>query len=305
MVQSRSFGDIEFIAYSKNGTARLISDASELNFLVNLFVNIKSTLSFIISRSFRLGNPMPLILFSKIAAKKALGKEVNEEREALFSILEDISVVEIRMLGRSRKIMCSGTTFNLLWQVFVKNQYDVSEETIKGKVVVDVGSNIGDFAIFASFFAPTKIYAFEPLSRNFALLKSNIALNRLETVVEPVKLGLGDKELEADVDSGRDVNIGVGGSSPSAVSKERIRITTLDKFFGGRTVDFLKMDVEGYEENVLLGGVETIKGFKPILSFSAYHKPSDKTRLPEIVRGIRPDYVIELNSHYEEDFYCH
>jgi hypothetical protein len=64
------------------------------------------------------------------------------------------------------------------------------------------------------------------------------------------------------------------------------------------------MDVEGYEENVLLGARETIRKWKPVLSFSAYHKPTDKTRLPEVVKSIRSDYDIRLNKHFEEDFYC-
>jgi hypothetical protein len=64
------------------------------------------------------------------------------------------------------------------------------------------------------------------------------------------------------------------------------------------------MDVEGYEENVLLGATNIIRKYKPVLSFSAYHKPTDKVRLPQLVKNIRADYRIKLNSFYEEDFYC-
>ena len=64
------------------------------------------------------------------------------------------------------------------------------------------------------------------------------------------------------------------------------------------------MDTEGFEENVLLGANKTISKFKPVLSLSAYHKPTDKDRLPKIIKSIREDYKITLNHSGEETFYC-
>ena len=45
--------------------------------------------------------------------------------------------------------------------------------------------------------------------------------------------------------------------------------------------------------------------FKPILSFSAYHNESDKEVLPKLVKSIRKDYKIDLNTFSEEVFYCY
>jgi hypothetical protein len=53
------------------------------------------------------------------------------------------------------------------------------------------------------------------------------------------------------------------------------------------------MDIEGAETNALRGGRETIRRFKPRMSLSTYHLPSDAKDVPEIVKSIRPDYVIE------------
>lgn len=70
------------------------------------------------------------------------------------------------------------------------------------------------------------------------------------------------------------------------------------------------MDVEGYEEKVLLGARKTIKKYKPVLSFSAYHKPDDRQRLPRVIKSIRPDYKcvlcpeVEGSTIREETFYC-
>jgi len=55
---------------------------------------------------------------------------------------------------------------------------------------------------------------------------------------------------------------------------------------------------------VIAHRTKAIEKFKPILSFSAYHRPDDKTTLPKVVSGIREDYKIKLNKYDEEDFYC-
>jgi len=79
---------------------------------------------------------------------------------------------------------------------------------------------------------------------------------------------------------------------------------TIDDFLGNSRVDLIKMDIEGHEEEALLGAQKAIQKFKPVLTFSAYHKQSDKIRLPEVVTSIRNDYRIKLNKYYEEDFFC-
>jgi hypothetical protein len=91
------------------------------------------------------------------------------------------------------------------------------------------------------------------------------------------------------------------------MKRQKVHVTTLDGFFSSRAGEapaFVKMDIEGFEEQALLGGKKTIASCKPILSFSAYHKPTDKEVLPRTVRSIREDYSCTLHSMGEEDFYC-
>ena len=85
----------------------------------------------------------------------------------------------------------------------------------------------------------------------------------------------------------------------------KVRVTTIDDQMHSRgRVDFIKIDAEGFEENILLGAARTMKKYKPILSFSAYHKPGDKEELPALVISIRPDYSCRLMNRSEEDIYC-
>jgi hypothetical protein len=168
--------------------------------------------------------------------------------------------------------------FELLNQVYVQNQYDVSRENVAGKTVVDVGANIGDFSMLCAVLGAKKVYAFEPDEKYFEILKNAIRENGFENIIIPINKKLG--------------------------WLNKYEIIKLDSFLNGEEVDFIKIDVEGNEANVLIGATNIIRKFKPTLSFSAYHNPSDKEVLPKIVRDIESKYEITLNSYAEEDFYC-
>ena len=196
----------------------------------------------------------------------------------------------------------------LLWyqgSVLV-NQYNITQRKIKGRIVIDAGSNIGEFAIYCARLGAKKVYAFEPVSETFRILQEQIKLNRVEDIVVPIKMGLGDRNenLKISFEFSGDGAAKIGGIAPKSELISLIRLDDFCKKEKIKEVGFIKMDVEGYEEKVLRGAEGIIKRDKPILSFSAYHKPSDKKILPEVVLGIRPDYNIKILARAEETFYC-
>lgn len=202
--------------------------------------------------------------------------------------------------------------YSIIRDIFLYDQYNM-KNNIKGSVVFDVGANVGVSSIYAVLNGAKKIYAFEPVPETYDILKNNIKLNKLENKIVPINYGLGNDERMKEVrysfagDGMAKINL-IEDEVNKKVKNTLIRIIKIDKFvkkYKIRRVNFIKMDVEGYEENVLLGAKETIKKWKPILSFSAYHLPTDKERLPNVVKSIRPDYNIELNKYGEEDFYCY
>jgi FkbM family methyltransferase len=300
-LKTRNGESIDFDVCGPDGKWRSIQSGEEFGFLVNLFWNVKSSAPFIAKRCIMKLDAAPLAAFAMLAVKKGLGREVNRERELLFRKLEGITRVRISFRGKTVQLPCVARTFGLLYQTFVMNQYDVSEENVEGKVVVDVGANIGDFSFFCAFFSPKRVYAFEPMSHTFEVLRASVDENGLEGIIIPVKKGLGEKAEIVPMQAGDDAVI---GKESRAGQEESIEIVSLDEYLSGAEIGFLKMDVEGYEENVLLRAKKTIRQWKPVLSFSAYHKPTDKVRLPEVVKSIREDYSIRLNRHFEEDFYC-
>jgi hypothetical protein len=65
---------------------------------------------------------------------------------------------------------------------------------------------------------------------------------------------------------------------------------------GLERLDFVKMDVEGAELNLLQGARETIARFAPKLGLAAYHKDDDLVTIPEQLLALDPDYQLYLGS---------
>ena len=83
---------------------------------------------------------------------------------------------------------------------------------------------------------------------------------------------------------------------------EIVKITTLDAYVREKNlprVDFIKLDVEGAELDVLKGAVTTIARFKPILALSAYHKLDDFWTLMNFVKSVRPDYEFAMRQSFD------
>ncbi|MBR0288246.1 MAG: FkbM family methyltransferase [Selenomonadaceae bacterium] len=92
-----------------------------------------------------------------------------------------------------------------------------------------------------------------------------------------------------------------GASSIDPNGNETAQIITLDSYVRENNlprVDFIKMDVEGAELDILKGAATTIARFKPILALSAYHKWEDFWTLTSFIKSIRPDYEFAMRQSY-------
>jgi FkbM family methyltransferase len=136
----------------------------------------------------------------------------------------------------------------------------------EGMVFVDVGANIGSYTLFAAKrVAPTgKVYAFESENETFEKMLHNIEINDFDNIVAK-NLAVGNKESEVeivkDLDTAKSyVRISEPNSVPSFLEKNPM--ICLDRYFEQHSVhkvDYLKIDVEGFEYNVVKGGKNFIK----------------------------------------------
>lgn len=131
--------------------------------------------------------------------------------------------------------------------------------------ILDVGANIGNHTLFFALICHAeKIFAFEPVADTFAILQKNIALNRLETVVTVTQAGVGDIGMtRANIRNYDSKNI--GGTSIEENPHGDIPIIALDEYNFSRKIDFIKIDTEGFELNVLRGGMNLIRRDRPVI----------------------------------------
>lgn len=127
-------------------------------------------------------------------------------------------------------------------------------------VVFDVGAAVGDTALtFLRSFPKAKVYCFEPHRESFLRLRKRTA--QFGERIRCFNFGLYDKEAELDffVNKESDSSSFIPPSSDSTPPKEvrKVKVRRLDdvaRELGIRKIDFLKIDVERAERNVLEGG---------------------------------------------------
>ncbi len=120
----------------------------------------------------------------------------------------------------------------------------------KYKNIIDIGANIGNHSAFFSQVMGAKVWAFEPQKDNYLLLKKNNP-NGVN-----YNVGLGADTWTAD----SIINLSNMGAS-SLVAGDEVEVHTLDSYH--LKPDFIKIDVEGMEADVIIGGLDTIKKYKP------------------------------------------
>jgi FkbM family methyltransferase len=135
----------------------------------------------------------------------------------------------------------------------------------KEGVIFDVGANIGEYSFFLTKnFKNSKIYSFEPSKKTFQFLLKN---TKNFSLIEPVNIGFGNK---------KEIKILYSNKKDSAIStlhnrkiglkeRENVNIEKLDNFCKNRNIekiDFLKIDVEGNELNILEGAKEMLNNKK-------------------------------------------
>lgn len=134
-----------------------------------------------------------------------------------------------------------------------------------GGVFLDVGSNVGNHAVFAALVLhAARVIVIEPNPVAIAVLRATVALNRLGDVIDESWLSCG---LGASASEGFGVRAGamnLGGGRMVAGGGD-LRILTGDAVVGGDHVDFVKIDVEGMELEVLVGLADTIGRCRPSL----------------------------------------
>lgn len=183
---------------------------------------------------------------------------------------------------------------------------------LAGKVVYDIGSFEG---LAAMFFARTarQVICFEPNPSSFQRLQENMKLNGFDHVnAYPIGIGAVSQELEllsswlmpggASTDRRLAEQIKTNGGK---LVRERIQVEPLDvaiRDLGLAPPDFIKIDVEGVEADVLRGATQTLQQYRPPLYLEMHGetRQEKKAKVAEIVALLHANGY-DFIQHVESD----
>jgi FkbM family methyltransferase len=174
------------------------------------------------------------------------------------------------------------------------------DELPKG-VAIDCGANFGVWTLPLSRHA-TKVYAVEPQWRISKLLARSVVSSGLDNVTL-LSVALSDKTETlriSDLDLNKPTNfgglsIGVDIEGQLGAPMREVSAVRLDDITGaGDEVNFIKIDVEGYEDRVLRGAVDTIARCRPLMFVEVVHGLSDSIALQEQIRNM--GYVLQYRK---------
>ena len=182
---------------------------------------------------------------------------------------------------RDKCIISNETSLNRIWE---SHMHQIFEKYItKQCVVLEGGCHIGTHTVKLALLG-MRVLAFEPLIESNNILRKNIKLNNLHNITV-YNDGLSNKPDVAFFQWIGHNNPGASGLSnnpmgtPSYSKKTDkqipVNLITIDSLCLDN-LNFIKLDVEGYEINVIEGGINTIKKYKPIITLEVYENFNGK-----------------------------
>ncbi len=219
----------------------------------------------------------------KIKGLEAFEKEVKREREGCFCY-------EHYKLPTARFEAC--VFLDKCGAGDIENTSYIAE-----KDIIDAGAFIGDSALIFSEMTSGKVYAFEPTKENYDNLVKTVELNNKSNIV-PCHFALGDKKGQVEMTNSivSSTNSYVDKSRMPYTATETVDVITLDDFVKehGLKVGLIKTDVEGAEQLLLKGAMETIKSQKPTLLISIYHNTSDFYDIKPMLEKLDLGYTFKI-----------
>lgn len=168
------------------------------------------------------------------------------------------------------------------WNMFFFSEYERSTNNVlkqfvhSGDVVIEAGANIGTETLLLSNIVGDKgrIYAFEPNKDVFDRLNCNVHFVNKSRNIECKELALGEENgiIHFNVYPDNFYNSGMSSKYHGATDVVDVQQVTLDSFIDSEhidRIDFIKMDVQGAELDVLTGAQKTLERYRPCIFLEA------------------------------------
>jgi FkbM family methyltransferase len=172
-----------------------------------------------------------------------------------------------------------------------------ARKSIKDSVVLDIGAFTGQASQSFLDLQPACIYPVEPSKGNYAKLNSNLQDHIKAARVTPVNCAMGDRKGSLYIsDEGNSSSLSAAATGNKA---QEVKVNTVDLFVQENNiarVGLIKMDVEGFEMNVMNGALKTIVRDKPVLLVSIYHTPTDFFKIKPILEDLNLGYRFRIRK---------
>ncbi len=141
----------------------------------------------------------------------------------------------------------------------------ISKNFAPGQTFVDIGANVGNHSIFvAAELKPALVISMEPMRYQHSILVINVLLNEVRELIDLHKVAASDQECWVKMVTPYSRNSGRSMITDTDQG-EWVKAVYADAVINNRHVDFIKIDVEGYEIKVLSGLRHTIRSCRPKL----------------------------------------
>jgi len=216
----------------------------------------------------------------------------------------------IAINGKAFSVVTDDTYLDHMNGVFEPDTTAILSSIAHG-IVLDIGANIGLTTLLQAPLA-SRIHSFEPSPTTFKLLQQNVAQAELDNV-ELHNYGLGEEPGSFELTFAPSNRSGAFVSNQTQASVghtvEKIHIRTMDQFVEDRgvaSVDMIKIDVEGFELQVLRGGKRTLESHRPVVALEMNHwclNAFQRTSIPDFIDALLETFpiVLAVQSDHHRD----
>ena len=215
--------------------------------------------------------------------------EINK-RYRMYLNFDDKGICEDLIINKTREVF---TTAHL--------QKIITEDMI----IIDIGANIGYYALLESQLASKgHINAVEPVLKNYYLLRKNLTLNNCNNVsTYNFAIGNVDSHLEMYIYDKCNWSSFIKNPGGNIIDTVQVPVFTLDKFIDSyltQNPHFIRMDVEGFEYEILMGAKKTLQSVTPLIFCIEIHPHLiSKEKVTSIITMMK-DNGFTINSIFNE-----
>ena len=226
--------------------------------------------------------------------------------------LKNDYVANIKHLNKNFKIkLYANNPLSQYKEIYIDKNHEpeIAELMVKyikhGDIVLDIGANIGYHSILMSQCVGDygKVIAFEPVPEMQNKFIENMELNSSKNIIlNKFALSNNHGKIKFYADFTDDTGTSSAIKMRDTMEEIEVDIKTLDSLNIPK-VDFIKIDVEGFEWNVIDGGRNTIERNKPIIIFEyspVFYEKFDPSHSSKILEYLIENYILYDIDNYKE-----